>query len=487
MKKSSITLALSVICYSQLAQAEGYKLFEQSVSAMGNAYAGRGAQITDASLVHSNPAAISALAKTEWTGGLNLIHADTQYRQVSAQSANGAPVVGRTEGKNSLNEIVPFVFFSTPLNDRLTVGGGFYVPFGLSSDYQDDWAGRYFADETAIQVLALTGVAAYQLNAQWSFGLGVNLNHAEGTLSKFKDHSGLCELGQGVNTPYKADVYNPLICQSYYDVTGDDIGVGYSVGLHGELTPTLRLALAYHSAVRFQLQGDSTITNTPITGAMVANNSNFIVASPSLPAISKQTGKLAINPLLTEASQLALTTPATLALSIDHQLSKTWSWQGTVNWTGWSDFRSIDIVSTAGTPTISLSTQQAQNLNQPGYIGFIPEHWRDSLSVALGLSWQIQPERILKTGLAYDENPIDQSHRTARVPTTDRIWWTLGLNQQLSSHWSMDLAAGWMWMDPLHIAEREYNVQEIALYKSRLTANYKHTAWLMAAQLNYRF
>ncbi len=154
MKKTCIALIISAVCYSQLAQAEGYKLFEQSVSAMGNAYAGRGAQINDATLVYSNPAAITELSAPQWASGLNLIHAETKYNQVSAQSAAGSAVVGRTDGKNSLNEVVPFVFYSTPVDDRLSLGAGFYVPFGLSADYQDDWAGRYFADETAIEVLA---------------------------------------------------------------------------------------------------------------------------------------------------------------------------------------------------------------------------------------------------------------------------------------------------------------------------------------------
>lgn len=487
MKKSSLTLLISAVCYSQFVQAEGYKLFEQSVSAMGNAYAGRGAQITDASLVHSNPAAISHLSGSQWAGGLNLIHAETKYSQVSAQSANAAPVMGRTDGKNSLNEVVPFVFYSTKLDEKLSLGAGFYVPFGLSGDYSDDWAGRYFADETAIEVLALTAVAAYQLDEKWSAGIGLNLNHAEGTLSKFKDHNGLCELGLNINQLYKADVYNPKVCQSHYSVSGDDVAIGYSLGLHGLVTKQLRIALAYHSAVKFTLRGDSVITNTPMTGATVSGNSNFIVVAPALPAISKQTGKLAINPLATEASQLALTTPASLALSLDHQLNADWSWQASLSWTLWSAFRSIEIISTAATPSISLSTQQPQNLNQSGYIGYIPEHWRDSVSVAVGLSWQIEPARMLKTGLAYDENPIEQSHRTARVPTTDRVWWTVGMNQQLTPQWNFDLAAGWMWMDALNIREREYNVQEVALYKSGLAAHYDNDAWLFAAQLNYRF
>ncbi len=51
----------------------------------------------------------------------------------------------------------------------------------------------------------------------------------------------------------------------------------------------------------------------------------------------------------------------------------------------------------------------------------------------------------------------------------------------------MDLAAGYMWMDVIHVSEREFNVQEVALYKSSLNVDYKNSAVLVGAQLNYRF
>ena len=128
LKPSSIAVAIVCLLHSGLASAEGYKLYEQSVSSMGNAYAGRGAQINDASLVQSNPAALSKLQGAQWSGGLNLIDADTQYRDVFAKSANGAQVVGRNSGQNSLLETVPFVFFADELADRINYGVGFYVP-----------------------------------------------------------------------------------------------------------------------------------------------------------------------------------------------------------------------------------------------------------------------------------------------------------------------------------------------------------------------
>lgn len=486
MKKSPLSSAI-LLCLATGSHAEGFKLYEQSVSAMGNAYAGRGAQIEDATLVYSNPAALTALEGAQLASGLSLIHVESEYRNVSAKSANGQPVVGRSEGTNSLNAPVPFFFYSQPLNDKVTVGGGVYAPFGLSSDYENDWAGRYFADETAIQVVALQGSVGYEINPNWSLGLGVALNRVDGTLSKYKDHSGLCELGTNINTMFGANVYQSAYCDSHYEVQGDDYAPSFSLGIYGEPMTGLRLAATFHSETSYHLTGDSVITNTPITGANVQGSPNFIVVSPTLPAIDKSTGKLAVNSMLTEASTLDLTTPASLTLSLDHKLSNVLSWQASLAWTGWHSFRSIDIVSRAQTPTISRATQIATNLNSPGYIGFIPEHWQDSYSAALGLTWQLEHGQRIKTGLAYDESPIESAHRTARVPTNDRLWWTLGYSRPFGTHWTMDFAAGYMWMDVIHVSEREFNVQEVALYKSSLNVDYKNTAVLIGAQVNYRF
>jgi long-chain fatty acid transport protein len=486
-KPTVIAIALSSLLGASLVQAEGYKLYEQSVSSMANAYAGRGAQITDASLVYSNPAALGQLQGAQLSSGLNLIHATTDYRDARAQNANGQSVIGRSKGENSLLEAVPFVFYRDELTEKFSYGVGFYVPFGLSSDYDDDWVGRYFADETAVQVLALQGSLSYQVTENWALGLGVAVNHAEGTLSKFKDHSGLCETGAAINQVYRQDVYNSAYCQSHYEVTGSDVVPGFSLGVYGKISDSLSLALVYHTELKFKLEGDSTITNTPITGANVQGSPNFTVLNAKLPAIDKSTGKLAVSPLLTEASQLDLTTPANLTLSLDHQWLTHWSWQATISWTGWSSFEHIEIISRAAKPSISLSTQLPENLAKTGYIGYIPEYWQDTLSVALGLTHRYQPDLTFKTGVAFDENPIANSHKTARVPTTDRLWWTAGATLDLNPQWTLDLAYGYMWMKSMTMSEREYNAHDVALYKSGLAVHYKNHAQVLGAQLNYRF
>lgn len=485
LKKSPIAGAVLLALCSIHAQAEGYKLLEQSVSSMGNAYAGRGAQITDATLVYSNPAAIVQLEGEHFSGGLNLIHARTRYSDVEALSANGQSVTGRDNGKVLLTEVVPFAFYSQQLSETLTWGFGFYVPFGLSSDYQQDWAGRYFADETAVKVLSLQPAIGYKVTNWLSIGAGVSLNRAEGVLSKYKDHSGLCELGTGINQLVGRDVYNAAYCHSHYEVSGNDISVGYTLGMHAEPLSGTKLALVYHSAVRYTLKGDSEITNTPITAATAGNMPGLIPIAPNLPLLDSSTGKLASRDLLVEKSKLDLTTPATLSFSLDQFITPKLSLQASVLWTGWSKFKSIDIISDDSSPSISISTGPA--LGGDGYIGYIPEYWHDTWSASLGASYQYQPNLMLRTGIAYDENPIRTQHKTARIPTSDRIWLTAGFTHSFSALSSIDVAYGYMFMDDVKINESEYGVANNKLNKANLRANYANTAHVIAVQFNRKF
>ena len=176
-----------------------------------------------------------------------------------------------------------------------------------------------------------------------------------------------------------------------------------------------------------------------------------------------------------------------MAFSLDQKLTDVLSVQASVNWTGWSSFESIDIVSDDATPSISLSTQLPQNLNKAGYIGYIPEHWHDTWSFSVGTTVQYNDELTLKTGLAYDENPISSSHKTARVPTADRIWWTWGANWALTPEQSVDFAYGYMWMNKVNIDEHEYNANGDRIYNSGVQATYRNKAQVLAVQWNYKF
>lgn len=497
-------VALALITATSQTQAAGFKLFEQSTSAMGNAYAGRGAQLTDASVGYTNPAALIKLNKSLLSTGLNLVNVDGKFTNASATSAKGLPVAGKESDNLGGISAIPHFHYVSQINDQFAVGFSVAVPFGTSSEYEDDFVGRYFAQKTEFQVIALQPSVSYQVNDKLSVGGAIALNYASGTLSKYKDHSSLCEIGAGVNPSYSmlsggafSNVAQSAYCDSLYEVSGDDIQPSYTLGFHYQVNDSISLALSYHSAVNYTLEGDSTINNTPITGEFVPYTQNpqqywvaptipeMGVYGAKMPVVDLTTGKLAVSPAKTERSNLGLDTPQSVILSLDSKVNDALSLQFSGTWTQWSKFTDISVISKDTVPSISTSTSQPENLNQAGVIGYIPEYWSDAWAFAFGATYQLDSQWTLKSGIARDFSPVNADYRSARIPANDRTWFTAGANYQSDKAWSVDVAAGVMFMTETSVVDHEYNAQDQKLYNSSYQADYHINAYVVSVQFNY--
>ena len=181
MKKMNQSLfALSALTLSIQAGAAGFALNESSTAAAGTAYAGRGSNAQDASVMAANPAGIALLEGRQVTVGGGVVVPDGNFKG----SSNTATTEASEDG--FLNTaIIPFGYFSMPIDEQLSFGFGIYAPFGSSTDYDDDWAGRYLADETDVSMINLQPTVAYKFSDQLSLGLGVFATYAEGELSRF--------------------------------------------------------------------------------------------------------------------------------------------------------------------------------------------------------------------------------------------------------------------------------------------------------------
>ena len=279
-------------------------------------------------------------------------------------------------------------------------------------------------------------------------------------------------------------------------MSGDDLQFSYTLGIHYSVNDSLRLALSYHSEVDYTLEGDSTINNTPLTGEFVKYTNNpqqyhtlptiaGVLDGQKMPVIDLTTGKLAINDPKTEKSKLGLHTPKSVIISVDGDINNEFSLQFSAIWTQWSKFTDITVLSDDSVPSISGSTQQSQNLNSDGFIGFIPENWHNAWAFSAGANYKYSNNLTLKLGLARDNSPVDDNFRSARIPADDRTWVTVGAHYQTAKTWSVDVAAGMMFMDNSKVVDHEYNAQTNRIYASSYQADYDINAYVMSLQFNY--
>jgi long-chain fatty acid transport protein len=188
-----------------------------------------------------------------------------------------------------------------------------------------------------------------------------------------------------------------------------------------------RFGLAYRSDVRHKLEGDVTFTGVP---------------APNGPISAE------------------ITLPETISLSGFHQINPQWAVMSDVTWTRWSRFQELRILRSSG-----------------ALVSLTPENWKDTYRFALGASYQQSDKLKLRGGVAYDQAPVSDSNRTARVPDADRTWLSVGASYQLTPKSSMDLGYAHIFM-----ANAAINTGTPALI-----GEYSNSVDILSAQYNYRF
>jgi len=165
-------------------------------------------------------------------------------------------------------------------------------------------------------------------------------------------------------------------------------------------------------------------------------------------------------------------------------------------WTRWSRFENLDIFTdeSAGVgpitaPRLSGGAGSADKYAGVGVIGHVPENWENTWSAAIGAAYHMNEQWTLRAGYAWDESPVKKEFRTARVPSSDRHWLTIGAGwEESESGWRVDGAFGYLIIDDIEVDEQEYEVGSLTtVSEARLQADYEIDAWGAAIQVSKGF
>lgn len=403
MKRLKILLAATVFCtasgFAGRADAAGFYLQEQSVSQQGAAYAGAAANPKDASTIFFNPAGLTELERSQVTGGVSLI-VPTLHMSNGGSTAGptGGPfgAYGGGNGGNPFSpEAVPSIYMSYSPNGRLWYGLGISSPFGLATEYDAGWFGRYDSTKSELRTINIAPVIAFKVNDSFSFGGGPNIQYAEATLENALPCppalGGLC-VGGAFTTG--SDGFSRL--------EGDSWGVGYNFGMLFKLWDKTKIGLHYRSQI------NQTIRNGAITVA-------------GLPAAMGANG--------TATGEAELKQPDIASFGIAHQMNDRLTLLGSYNWFGWSNFDEIRVRFDSGAP----DAVTAQNYD-------------DSFSVAFGAEWKQNDRWTLRGGVQYDQTPTTLPDRSTRTPDADRYWASIGATFDWNDSVLIDFAASHIFM-----------------------------------------
>lgn len=423
MKKISLKTPLGFAAAFASAHvfASGFALNEQSISGMGTGFAGRSSSAEDASTVFGNPAGMSRLKQEQVSVGAATLFAKSDISQT--RSTFG----GKQDGDMVPVTTVPMGYYVKPIDEHWAFGVGFYVPFGLITDYGSGYAGRYYANKSEVTTLTFQPTVSYAFNDKVSIGFGPTINRISGELSAMVPNA-----------------FSPGRNDGKVKSSGDDTALGFNAGVLVQATDRTRLGLTYHSKVSYHLDAKTKVTNGTFSLLGVSGRSY-------------------------DAS-LDVDLPESVDLSVTHQLTDDWTVYLGSTWTRWSRFKELTIENTGLPPALrnSLSTVTEQ------------ENWHDTWAHAVGTAYQINRQWVLRGGLSVDQSPTNNTNRSPRIPTGDRTVFSLGAGWTPVENVTLDFAYSYLW-------EESVKVNDVSSTRGAYSAKYKNSANGFGTSLTYRF
>ena len=449
---AAVSFALLSAGISNQAQAAGFALIENSASGMGNAFAGAAAIAEDASTVWFNPAGMTKLSGRQMVIAGHFISPTADFTD---NGSSPAPVLGTTVDDGGESAPVMNFYYVQPLSDDWTFGIGINAPFGLETNYRDDWIGRYTATKSELMTININPSLAIKASDKLSLGIGISWQYVDATLANQLDAGAICQgLDQaftGIGAACTGAGVTPGDTSSSQSLSGDDTSMGVNFGLLYDISNATRLGVAYRSGVNHDLSG----------------NVDFEMNATFMGVIDTALAGTGYEALFDDSAVTAhAELPDSLSVSVAHDMDSKLTLLGDITWTNWKSFDELKIK--YANPVQSDSV--------------IPENWGNSLRIAVGMNYKASSALTYRAGIALDQTPIDSAEdRTPRIPGNDRKWLSLGVGYDLGNDMSIDVGYSHLFVSDTPIN----NTDPVHTYV--ITGSYEASVDILSAQLNMSF
>ena len=345
----SFLTVVFVLFLSTSAFGAGFALYEGS--ARGNVLgAGLTASADDPSAVFYNPAGITQLKGKQIMVGL------TAITPMITVETPGAATVDNDFTRNWF--FPPHAYYTQQINDQWWGGIGLFSRFGLGTEFNPQWPGRYNSYYAEIQTVEINPNIAYKFNDKLSVAFGLNLTYLTLDLKK--------KLSPAVGSPE-------------FELDGDSSGWGLNAAVQYKPTDWMQLGLTYRSRISQNVQGDVKVTpNVPAAGLR------------GMPA----TGDLSL--------------PDMIFAGVNFNVRKDLTVGGGVYWTRWETYNQLQINFGAPFGPTQARTQAT------------PKNWDNVYRFMIGTEWKVNENWDLRLGYAYDQAPepdnTDRLHPARQRP-----------------------------------------------------------------------
>ena len=331
------------------AHAAGYAVFTHGASALGQGNAVT-AHSDNPSTIFYNPALMNRLEGTQFQIGTTAIISSREFE---------SNIPGGSTSSDAVH--FPSTFYAThKFNDKVSAGLGIFNPFGLSTEWDDNWEGRYLATDSKLTTFNINPVLSYQVTPALSIAAGVDIILLDATLKRRVPTMALAAIGfpPGFDLGQKFE--------------GDGTGVGFNVAVAYDLTKDLTFGASYRSEVKVDIKGDATFS------------------SDVLPVSALNSG-----------GKTDVTLPQQVTAALAYKGIDKLTLEAGVRWEGWSAFDKL---------TITLDN---------GAVDETPRNWKNSWGFNLGAKYLLNDTVALLGGYVWGESAVPDSTFDPSIPDAD--------------------------------------------------------------------
>ncbi len=345
-------LFLLLLSYPTDGLTSGFQLFNE-LSARAT---GMGAALTARNDVAEsawfNPAAVATMKSPRIMAGTGLIVPSMKL-----------DTTGHDPDMKNMAYALPYTYLSIPYGKRFGLSLAINAPYGLETEWDPDWAGKYYAVDTDLKCLFFTPSISFRPASWLSLGAGAQIVKARAEMKR-----SVTPLVQGLRTR----------------LLGDDWGKGYLLSVLATPGHGFSLGMVFRSQVILDLDGHAEY-NMHMPG--------FYRSRMTLP----------------------LTLPASLSIGLTYRGINAWTISADLVYTWWSSYDALD-----------FHYRKAPGTGRPAVIG-IPKDWDDVYSLRFGAEYSLGPNWQLRGSYVFDPSPIDDRYRDPSLPTNDRHIFSVGI------------------------------------------------------------
>jgi long-chain fatty acid transport protein len=405
-------LALVLLATPVAARAQAFGLNEIGSCAIARGFAATAAPCDDASSVYWNPGVLPRTRGFSIYGGATAIKIEGDFtRDTTGQQWKG----------DVPTAVVPHVFLSWRGDGNLALGFGAYVPYGLTSQWGDDFPGRFAAKKASLRTIYFQPNVSYQLTKDWSVGGGPIFGHSSVELVQGVDLSTI-PTGASATAPTFGQLGIPKYTEfARATLKGSSNAFGFALGVHGQLTPTWQMGARFLSQVSFNYDdADATFEPRQTNLTAAANNPFGVPGGTPIDAVVAGSG--IFNTVLTSQKvKTQIRHPAQAQVGFAYTGVERTTVSAEYSYVGWKSFNQLPV-----------------NFQGPAPSKVLIENYNNTSGIRLGVDHRLISGPSLRAGFMATTAAAPDETVTPLLPEQDRALGTVGFGYPFAGRFAVD-------------------------------------------------